>query len=96
MSDERPPDHAAASPVPADAARPDLNSRIERRLWMLRRGTDRAEARMTVKFARREFRVYVNGELLWSRNYALEDAAQFDADAAAKRAEFTGSGWEVL
>jgi len=94
MSDERPPDHAPAAP--ADAGRPDLNSRIERRLWMLRRGSDRAEARMTVKFARLEFRVYVNGELLWSRNYSLEDAAQFDADAAAKKAEFTGAGWEDL
>jgi hypothetical protein len=51
---------------------------------------------MTVKFARLEFRVYVNGELLWSRNYAPEDRAQFDTDAAAKQGEFTGSGWEVL
>jgi hypothetical protein len=96
MSDERPPDHAPAAPAPADAARSDLNSRIERRLWMLRRGPDRAEARMTVKFARLEFRVYVNGELLWSRNYAPEDRARFDTDAAAKQGEFTGSGWEVL
>ena len=48
------------------------------------KGADRAEARMCVKFARREFRVYVNGELLWSRNYGLEDTRQFDADAAAK------------
>jgi len=28
---------------------PDLNSRIERRLWVLRRGADTAEARMTAK-----------------------------------------------
>ncbi|MGD9903182.1 MAG: hypothetical protein AB7U83_06905 [Vicinamibacterales bacterium] len=95
MSDDpSSPQPPAASP--ADAVRPDLHSRIERRLWLLSRGADRAEARMTVKFGRREFRVYVNGELLWSRNYALEDAARFDADAAAKHAEFTGSGWDVL
>lgn len=73
---------------------PDLNSRIERRLWVLRRGADTAEARMTAKFGRREFRVYVNGELLWSRNYAIDETVRFDEDAAAKQREFVGLGWE--
>ncbi len=72
----------------------DFNSRIETPLWRLTRGADRAEARMRVKFNRREFRVFVNGELLWSRNYGLEDQAQFDADAAAKYEEMAGQGWE--
>jgi hypothetical protein len=72
---------------------PDLNSRIERRLWLLHRGADRAEARMCAKFGRREFRVYVNGGLLWSRNYALDETQRFDADAAAKREEFEAIGW---
>lgn len=72
----------------------DFNSRIETPLWRLTRGADRAEARMRVKFNRREFRVFVNGELLWSRNYGLEDQAQFDADAAVKYQEMTGQGWE--
>lgn len=78
------------TPVPA----PDLNSRIERRLWLLRRGADTAEARMSAKFGRREFRVYVNGELLWSRNYAIGETVQFDDDAAAKHREFVALGWE--
>ena len=77
------------------AARVDLNSRIETRLWLLRRGTDRAEARMCAKFGRRDFRVYVNGGLLWSRNYALDETQHFDGDAAAKREEFIALGWEV-
>jgi hypothetical protein len=81
--------------VPTDG-RVDHNSRIETRLWQLHKGVDRAEARMCVKFARREFRVYVNGELLWSRNYGLEDTRQFDADAAAKHREMTGLGWETV
>lgn len=71
------------------------NSRIETRLWLLRRGTDRAEARMCAKFGRRDFRVYVNGGLLWSRNYALDETQHFDGDAAAKREEFIALGWEV-
>jgi hypothetical protein len=75
------------------APSPDLHSRIERRLWLLHRGTDKAEARMSAKFGRREFRVYVNGELLWSRNYAIDDTVRFDEDAAAKHAEFVGLGW---
>lgn len=91
------------SPTPADppsatqspAVGVDLNSRIERRLWLLNKGTDRAEARMCLKFGRREFRVYVNGELLWSRNYAIDESGRFDADSAAKLAEFTAIGWEV-
>jgi hypothetical protein len=96
------PDQATADPPrpgPAElAARAgaDLNSRVETRLWQLRKGADRAEARMCVKFKRREFRVYVNGELLWSRNYGLEDTRQFDADADAKYKEMTGLGWEAL
>ncbi len=49
---------------------------------------------MCVKFARREFRVYVNGGLLWSRNYTLEDTQRFDADAAAKYRELTALGWD--
>lgn len=77
------------TPVPS----PDLHSSIERRLWLLHRGTDTAEARMSAKFGRREFRVYVNGELLWSRNYAIDDTVRFDDDAVAKHAEFVGLGW---
>ncbi len=50
---------------------------------------------MCVKFARREFRVYVNGGLLWSRNYTLEDTQGFDADAAAKYREFIALGWDL-
>ena len=73
----------------------DLNSRIERRLWLLHRGADRAEARMCTKFGRREFRVYVNGGLLWSRNYTLDETRRFDEDAAAKRDEFVALGWDV-
>jgi hypothetical protein len=78
--------------APASASRPDLNSRIERPMWQLQKGADRAEARAGIKFGRREFRVYVNGGLLWSRNYALDDT-EFDVDAAAKRAEFVALGW---
>jgi hypothetical protein len=91
------PDAAPATPAttPADV-RVDHNSRIETRLWQLHKGADRAEARKCIKFARREFRVYVNGELLWSRNYGLDDTAQFDADAEAKRQEMTGLGWEAV
>jgi len=73
----------------------DLNSRIERRLWLLQRGTDKAEARICAKFGRREFRVYVNGGLLWSRNYAIDETERFDEDSAAKFAEFVTLGWEV-
>ena len=75
--------------------RVDLNSRIETRLWLLRKGTDKAEARMCAKFGRREFRVYVNGELLWSRNYTLDETEHFDRDAAAKREEFLALGWDA-
>ncbi len=52
-------------------------------------------ARLCVKFGRRDFRVYVNGELLWSRNYAFDETARFDTDAAAKREEFIAQGWEL-
>jgi hypothetical protein len=79
----QPPDHA------------ELDSRVEIPLWRLLRGSDRAEARLCVKFGRRDFRVYVNGELLWSRNYAFDETARFDADAAAKRDEFIGQGWDL-
>lgn len=89
----------AATPAPAPDAhgdpRIDLNSRIERRVWLLHKGADRAEARAGIKFGHREFRVYVNGGLLWSRNYALDETAQFDADAAARLAEFIALGWEL-
>ena len=88
------PDQAGV-PEPPPAARVDLNSRIETRLWLLRKGTDRAEARMCTKFGRRDFRVYVNGGLLWSRNYTLDETQHFDGDAAAKRAEFLALGWEA-
>lgn len=77
------------------AVRADLNSRIETRLWLLRKGADKAEARMCAKFGRREFRVYVNGGLLWSRNYTLDETQHFDDDAAAKREEFLALGWEA-
>ena len=87
----------AQQPGPAESAAragTDTNSRVETRLWQLHKGSDRAEARMCVKFARREFRVYVNGGLLWSRNYTLEDTQGFDADAAAKYREFIALGWD--
>ena len=70
-------------------------SRIETRLWLLGRGTDRAEARMCAKFGRRDFRVYVNGGLLWSRNYTLDETQRFDSDAAARYEEFLALGWEA-
>ena len=82
-------------PDPQPAVRVDLNSRIETRLWLLRKGADKAEARMCAKFGRREFRVYVNGGLLWSRNYSPDEIPHFDGDAAAKRDEFLALGWEV-
>lgn len=87
-----------AAPSPDDTsdavgAHVDLNSRIERRLWLLHRGADKAEARMSAKFGRREFRVYVNGELLWSRSYSATETAHFDADAAAKYDELVALGW---
>lgn len=85
------PEEPAPMPLPAV----DTNSRIERRLWLLRKGADRAEGRSGIKFGRREFRVYVNGGLLWSRNYALDETAQFDADAASRFDEFVGLGWEA-
>ncbi len=88
------PDHTGV-PVAPPAPRVDLNSRVETRLWLLRRGTDQAEARMCAKFGRRDFRVYVNGGLLWSRNYTLDETQRFDGDAAAKREEFIALGWEV-
>ncbi|MEP7118217.1 MAG: hypothetical protein ABI880_11585 [Acidobacteriota bacterium] len=99
MGDERSSEGVAPSPAgqpgTADppAARADQNSRIETRLWLLYKDKDRAEARMCAKFGRRDFRVYVNGELLWSRNYAFDETARFDADAAAKHAELTALGW---
>jgi hypothetical protein len=78
-----------------DAAAPPgtTNSRIEVRLWRLARGADRAEARMCTKFGRRDFRVYINGELLWSRNYVIDERERFDADARARREEFLANGW---
>lgn len=94
------PDDATGDPQPpgpaesAARAGTDTNSRVEIRLWQLHKAGDRAEARMCVKFARREFRVYVNGGLLWSRNYTLEDTQGFDADAAAKYREFIALGWD--
>jgi hypothetical protein len=87
------PAAAAVTPPQAPEPRIDLNSRIERRMWLLHKGSDRAEARSGIKFGRREFRVYVNGGLLWSRNYALDETTQFDADAAARLAEFVALGW---
>jgi hypothetical protein len=88
---------AISGPAGATTSRPsehaESNSRIETHLWLLFRGRDRAEARMCVKFGRRDFRVYVNGELLWSRNYAFDDTQSFDALSAAKREEFVGQGW---
>lgn len=91
-----PPPAAGTAPDPiAPDPRIDLNSRIERRVWLLRRGADRAEARSGVKFGQRQFRVYVNGGLLWSRSYAIDESAQFDADAAARLAEFLSLGWEA-
>ncbi|MBP7778834.1 MAG: hypothetical protein KA371_17090 [Acidobacteria bacterium] len=81
-------------PGPATNAAPvDLNSRIEKRLWLLHKGSDKAEARMCVKFGRRDFRVYVNGQLLWSRNFAFDAAEAFDEHAAAKYAEFLADQW---
>jgi hypothetical protein len=88
------PEPAGVPDPQPPALRVDLNSRIETRLWLLRRGPDRAEARMCTKFGRRDFRVYVNGGLLWSRNYTLDETQHFDGDAAAKRAEFIALGWE--
>jgi hypothetical protein len=102
MSDQPPTPNAAPGPGPAAVpgangdARIDHNSRIETRLWQLRKGPDRAEARRCIKFARLEFRVYVNGELLWSRNYGLDDVRQFDANADAKYQEMIGLGWEAV
>jgi hypothetical protein len=91
------PDVAPVTPATTTAdVRIDYNSRIETRLWQLHKGSDRADARKCIKFARREFRVYVNGELLWSRNYGLDDVAQFDVDAEAKRQEMLGLGWEAV
>lgn len=88
-------DPAAPSPDPdALSQQVELNSRIERRLWQLQRGGDKAEARMSAKFGRREFRVYINGELLWSRNYAAAETTHADSDAAAKFDELVALGWE--
>ncbi len=89
------PEPMSVPDAPPAAVRADLNSRIETRLWLLRKGTDKAEARMCAKFGRREFRVYVNGGLLWSRNYLLDETQHFDGDAAAKREEFIALGWEA-
>lgn len=102
MSDQSQTPGAAPDQGPAAVAsavtdaRIDHNSRIETRLWQLHKGADRAEARKCIKFARREFRVYVNGELLWSRNYGLDDVQQFDADADATYQEMTGLGWKAV
>ena len=102
MSDESQPaegGRSAAGQANSPSARPsdhaELDSRIEIPLWRLLRDSDRAEARLCVKFGRRDFRVYVNGELLWSRNYAFDETEHFDADAAAKRDEFIAQGWEA-
>ncbi len=94
-SPQTPPEPAGVAGAPPVAVRVDLDSRIETRLWLLRKGADKAEARMCAKFGRRDFRVYVNGGLLWSRNYALDETQHFDGDAAAKRAEFIALGWEA-
>jgi hypothetical protein len=102
MSDQPPTPSAAPDQGPAAVpsaipdARIDHNSRIETRLWQLHKGADRAEARRCIKFGRLEFRVYVNGELLWSRNYGLDDVSQFDANADAKHQEMTALGWEAV
>lgn len=85
----------AGVPEPPPAGPTHLNSRIETRLWLVSKGADKAEARMCAKFGRREFRVYVNGGLLWSRNYTLDETQHFDRDAAAKREEFLALGWEA-
>ena len=102
MSDESRPaegERSGAGQANSPSARPsdhtELDSRIEIPLWRLLRGSDRADARLCVKFGRRDFRVYVNGELLWSRNYAFDETERFDADAAAKRDEFIAQGWEA-
>ena len=84
--DQRERETAAETPV-------DLNSRIETRLWVLHKGSNRAEARRCIKFRRRDFRVYVNGQLLWSRNFAFEAAQAFDEHATAKHGEFLADGW---
>lgn len=87
---------APSSDDTVDVSQPvDLNSRVERRLWLLQRGADKAEARMSAKFGRREFRVYVNGELLWSRSYSATETSHFDADAAAKCDELVALGWAL-
>ena len=95
-ADGQEPVTGQATPTPSQLPDPtELDSRIEVPLWRLLRGSDRAEARLCVKFGRRDFRVYVNGELLWSRNYAFDETARFDTDAAAKREEFIAQGWEL-
>lgn len=62
-------------------------------MWRLVRGSDRAEGRKGVKFGHREFRVYVNGALLWSQNYGVDEMARLDEDAAMKYEEFITGGW---
>jgi len=102
MADEGAPNERTVTvPGEADAAAPeaaapvvDPGSRVETRLWLLAKGADRAEARMCIKFGRRDFRVYVNGELLWSRNYAFTDTQRFNDDSTAKFNEFTALGWD--
>ena len=85
-------ERAASSPTIPE----NNDSRVEIRLWRLAKGPDRTEARMCTKFGRRDFRVYVNGELLWSRNYVAADQQGFDDDARAKYHELIAAGWTDL
>ena len=103
MADDERATNERNDTAPVDSGHPaalqdgpaDLGSRIETRLWFLHKGVDRAEARMCTKFGRRDFRVYVNGQLLWSRNYAVTEMTRFHADSTAKFNELVALGWDV-